>query len=186
MTKGEGFMHCNSRIISAALMLVAMVFAGSAQAQTTSIKTEYLGTLYAPLDPPQVIDNTLYVYNVQPGGWFKGPKLNAAVLQPAGDWLRIMPAGNARLDVRLTLKTDDGQLIYVTYNGIISHSKDSFDRLMKGEMLTSKDFYFITAPTMQTASERYAWVNHVQAVGKVVEVKAGEGSYVKYDLFIVR
>jgi|SRR5579859_472113 len=169
-------------ILLAALVLLA----NNATAQTTSIKTEYLGTLYAPLDPPQVIDNSLYVYNVQPGGWFKGPKLNASIQQPAADWLRVMPAGNAHLDVRLTLNTDDGHLIYVTYGGIISHSKDSFDRLMKGEVLTSKDFYFITAPIMQTASEKYAWVNHVQAVGKVVEVKAGEGSYVMYDLYIVR
>lgn len=179
-------MQCKSRMISIVLMLAAALFTGSVLAQSTSIKTEYLGTLYAPLDAPQVIDNTLFVYNAQSGGWFKGPKLDAVVVQPAADWLRIMPAGNARLDVRLTLKTDDGQLIYVSYNGIISHSKDSFDRLMKGEVLTSKDFYFITAPTMQTASEKYAWVNHLQAVGKVVEVKAGEGSYVKYDLFIVR
>ncbi len=58
--------------------------------------------------------------------------------------------------------------------------------MMKGEILTSDDFYFITAPTMQTASEMYAWVNPMQAVGKVVGVKAGEGSYVKYDLFMVR
>jgi hypothetical protein len=178
-------MHIKSSIRAIALIAVILLL-GTAQAQTTSIKTEYLGTLYAPLDPPQVIDNTLYIYNVQPGGWFKGPKLSAKVVQPAADWLRVMPAGNARLDVRLTLKTEDDQLIYVTYGGVISHSKESFDRLMKGEVLTAKDFYFITAPTMQSASEKYSWVNHLQAVGKVVEVKAGEGSYVKYDLFIVR
>lgn len=179
-------MQCKSRMISTVLTLVAALFAGPVLAQTTSIKTEYLGTLYAPLDPPQVIDSSLLIYSAQTGGWFKGPKLSATIIQPAADWLRIMPAGNVRLDVRLTLKTDDDQFIYVTYNGIISHSKDSYDKMMKGEVLTSKDFYFITAPTMQTASEKYAWVNHVQAVGKVVEVKAGEGSFVKYDLFIVR
>lgn len=97
-----------------------------------------------------------------------------------------MPSGVARLDVRLSLKTDDGALIYVTYNGIISHSKESWDRLLKGEVLTSKDHYFLTAPTMQTAAEKYAWVNHVQCVGKVVEVKLGEDSYVKYDIFVVK
>jgi hypothetical protein len=112
--------------------------------------------------------------------------MNGTIIQPAADWLRIMPAGNVRLDVRLTLRTDDDHLIYVAYNGIISHTKESFDKLMRSEVLTSDDFYFITAPTMQTASEKYAWVNHIQAVGKVVEVKAGEGSYVKYDLFMVR
>ncbi len=172
-----------SRMAAGVLMIV---IAGLAPAQTTSISTEYIGTLYAPLDPPQAIDNSLLIYNVQPGGWFKGPKLNGTIIQPAADWLRIMPAGNVRLDVRLTLMTDDGQQIYVTYNGIISHSKQSYDKMMKGEILTSEDFYFITAPTMQSASEKYAWVNHMQAVGKVVEVKAGEGSYVKYDLFMVR
>ena len=98
----------------------------------------------------------------------------------------MMPSGAARLDVRATLKTDDDQLIYLSYNGIISHSTESWDRLMKGEVLTSSDFYFLTAPTMQTASEKYAGLNHLQFVGKVVEVKAGEGSYVKYDIFAVR
>lgn len=179
-------MHLNRKIFATVLALSAVLFADVVWAQSTSIQTDYLGTLYAPLDPPQAIDNSLLVYNVQAGGWFKGPKLTAAILQPAADWLRIMPAGNVRLDVRLTLKTDDDQLIYVTYNGVISHTKESYDKMMKGEVLTSSDFYFLTAPTMQTASEKYAWVNHVQMVGKVVEVKAGEGSFVKYDLFVVR
>ena len=43
-----------------------------------------------------------------------------------------------------------------------------------------------TAPTFQTSSEKYAWLNGVQAVGKMVEVKVGAGGYVKYDVFIVR
>lgn len=58
---------------------------------------------------------------------------------------------------------------------------------MKGEVLTDKDIlYFVTAPTFQTSSEKYAWLNGVQAVGKMVELKAGAGGYVKYDVFVVR
>jgi hypothetical protein len=161
-------------------------FASVCSAQSTSVSTEYLMTLYAPLDAPQIIDNTLFIYNVRDGGWAKGPKISGKLIPPGADWLRMMPAGNARLDVRLTLKTDDGALVYVTYNGIISHTKESWDRLMKGEVLTSKDHYFMTAPTMQTSAEQYAWLNHVQCVGKIVEVKVGDNSYVKYDIFIVR
>lgn len=170
------------------LGLVAWLALGAAwvQAQTTSVSTEYLMTLYAPLDAPQQIDDTLFIYNVRSGGWAKGPKIDSTIISPAADWLRVMPGGSLRLDVRLTLKTDDGALLYVTYNGVISHSKESFDRLMKGEVLTSRDHYFITAPTVQTSSPKYAWLNHVQLVGKVVEVKVGEGSYVKYDIFVVR
>jgi hypothetical protein len=168
------------------LLCVLALSTTAAPAQTTQISTEYLMTFYAPLDPPQQIDATLFIYNVRDGGWAKGPKINGTLLSPAADWLRVMPSGSLRLDVRGTIKTDDGALIYITYNGIISHSKESFDRLMKGEVLTSKDHYFITAPTMQTSSEKYAWLNHVQCVGKVVEVKVGENSYVKYDIYVVR
>ena len=84
-------------------------------------------------------------------------------------------------------RTDDGADIYVSYNGIVQHSKESAERLMKGEVLTDKDMpYFVTAPTFQTSSPKYAWLNAVQAIAKMVEVKAGDGGYVKYDVFIVR
>lgn len=36
------------------------------QAQTTQISTEYLMTLYAPLEAPQQIDNTLFIYTIPP------------------------------------------------------------------------------------------------------------------------
>jgi hypothetical protein len=49
------------------------------------------------------------------GGWVKGSKLNGTPLAPAADWLRVMPGGSLRLDVRGTIRTDDGALIYITY-----------------------------------------------------------------------
>lgn len=168
-------------------VLLALAFGSAvAHAQTTQITTEYLMSLYAPLDPPQQIDGSLVVYNARDGGWVKGPKINGTLLAPAADWLRVMPGGNLRLDVRGTIKTDDGALVYITYNGVVAHSRDSADRLARGEVLTSKDFYFVIAPTMQTASDKYAWLNQVQCIGKVVEVKGGENPFVKYDIFVAR
>ena len=41
-------------------------------------------------------------------GRFEGPRLKAAVQIPAGDWITNRADGSYRLDVRLTLKTDDG------------------------------------------------------------------------------
>jgi hypothetical protein len=56
-----------------------------------------------------------------------------------------------------------------------------------GDLLTSKDVpYFITAPTFLTSSPKYAWLNGIQAINKMVEVKLGEGGYVKYDVFVIR
>jgi hypothetical protein len=57
----------------------------------------------------------------------------------------------------------------------------------KGELLTTKDIpYFIAAPTFETSSEKYAWLNSVQLLNKLVEINLGDGGYVKYDVFIVR
>lgn len=53
-------------------------------------------------------------------------------------------------------------------------------------MLKTDDLYFMVAPTMRTSSEKYAWLNYVQCIGKMVEVKSGDGAYVKYDFFIAR
>ena len=156
-----------------------------AGSQTAKITTEYLMTLYAPLDPPQKIDNSLTIYNVGPGGWVKGPKITGALIAPGADWIRSMPGGNLRQDVRLTIKANDGALIYLTYNGIISRSEDVAKRDANGEMLTSADEYFLTAPTMETSSKGYLWLNHVQCVGKMIGVKTGANSFVKYDIFVV-
>ena len=160
----------------------------STYAQTTEIKTEYLMTYVAPLDAANPIDSSLLIFNVKPtGGWAKGPRISGTFIQPGGDWLRVMPSGTLRLDVRATLKTDDGALIYISYNGILQHSAESAEKMNKGELLTTKDIpYFITAPTFQTSSPKYAWLNSVQAINKVVELKLGESGYVKYDVFIVR
>jgi len=110
-------------------------------------------TLYAPLDAAQAVDSTLFISNVRPGGWVKGPKIN-------------------------------GALIYMSYNGVFKDTKESQDRANKGEVLTSHDFYFIIAPTMQTSAKKYAWLNDIQCIGKMVSYKNDE--YVKYDIFAVR
>jgi hypothetical protein len=152
--------------------------------QTTTISTEYLMTIYAPLDPVRAVDSGLYIYNVRDGGWVKGPKINGTIIAPSGDWLRVMPSGVARLDVRMIVKTDDGALIYVTYNGIIKDTKESEARAEKGEVLTFKDHYFVIAPTIETSAKKYEWLNGVQCIGKIVEDK--NEAYVKYDVFAVR
>jgi len=151
---------------------------------TTSVQTEYLMTLHAQLEPGQAIDQNLLVVNVPSGGWAEGPRIKGTVIGPAGDWLRVMPSGVLRLDVRGTIKTDDGELIYTSYNGVIQCSKEQSDRLNKGEELKTEDCYFLTAPTFETKSEKYGWLNGVQAVGKMISVKVG--NHIRYDIFTVK
>jgi Protein of unknown function (DUF3237) len=80
-------------------------------------------------------------------------KVNAALAtDDAADWdipATISEGGLVALDVRFPLKTDDGAFIYVEYQG-------------RGEMATGT---IAVAPTFQTGSEKYKWLNRTQAVG---------------------
>ena len=88
----------------------------------------------------------------------------------AADWLTVSADGSTGcLDVRLTLKTDDGQFVYVEYQG----------RADMGKGLIA------TAPTFQTGSEKYAWLNSVQAVAAGnVNLDTGELMYNLYEVKI--
>jgi hypothetical protein len=163
------------------LCLAGTASEAPAQSPSVSIETEYLGTMEVQLDAPQMVGPTL-IFNVA-AGTFKGPKISATFVAPSGDWLNIMPDGSFRLDVRASLKTDDGEAVLVVYNGIIVPNKDATDHFNKGEAITSNDQYFLTAPRFTTASKKYDWLNKLQAVGKMVMLQKGE---LKYDLFLVR
>ena len=167
--------------------LIALAWSAPAiLAQTTSIKSEYIMTLTAQLDAPHVVNDKLFIYNV-PSGTVAGPKLKGKVIQPTADWLALMPSGNFRLDVRLTILTDDNQYVYMTYNGVIKPNEAADKKFDEGkEVIKADEQYFMTAPTFQTASPKYAWLNDVQTVGKMIEVIGGTESYVKYDIFAVR
>lgn len=95
-----------------------------------------------------------------------------------------MPSGMIRLDVRAAIQTDDGAVVFMSYNGVIQCSKEQGDRLNAGQELKAGDCHFVTAPTFETKSEKYGWLNAVQAIGKMVSIKRGD--HVDYDLFAVK
>jgi hypothetical protein len=68
-----------------------------------------------------------------PGGVFEGPKLKGVLLPGGGDWLLVRPDGASELDVRTTLQTDDGHLIYMSYRGILYRPPAVMERMRQGE-----------------------------------------------------
>jgi muconolactone D-isomerase len=53
------------------------------------------------------------------GGTFSGPELSGTLLPGASaDWQIVTPDGTALGDVRMTLRTDDGDLLYVRSRGV--------------------------------------------------------------------
>jgi hypothetical protein len=132
---------------------------------------EYLGTLRAQIGSRTVIENgpqgTRTIAEVV-GGRFEGPRVKGSVLVPAGDWITNRADGTYRLDVRFTLKTDDGALILITYNGI--------------GQTTSAGASLRTAPLFETGDSRYVWLTRLQAIGVGERV----GTTVKYDIYALK
>ena len=46
--------------------------------------------------------------------------------------------------------------------------------------------YCISAPTFRTSHPKYAWLAATLAIGKFIESKHGQSSYIKYDVFAVK
>ena len=143
----------------------------NASEEPRSPALEYLGTLRAETGTRTVVENgpqgTRTIVQLV-GGRFEGPRVKASVQTPAGDWITNRADGSYRLDVRFTLKTDDGALILVTYNGI--------------GQTTSTGASLRMAPLFETGDSRYVWLTRLQAIGVGERV----GTTVTYDIYALK
>ena len=57
------------------------------------------------------------------GGDVVGERINGSVGTGGADWILVGPDGWGRLDVRLTIHTDEGAAIYVQYLGTIEYNE---------------------------------------------------------------
>ena len=99
------------------------------------------------------------------GGDFEGPRLRGKVLPGGGDWLLLRSDDVLELDLRITLETDDHALIYMTFQGLRHGPADAIAALGRGEIVDPTRYYFRTLPRFETATEKYAFLNRVIAVG---------------------
>jgi Protein of unknown function (DUF3237) len=104
----------------------------------------------------------------------KGDRLNATLAGPvAGDWM-IANGAVGVIDARLTLRTHDDALIYMSYGG----------RLDMSNPTAGMTAY--AAPVFETGDSRYNWLNGVQAAGKGRLVLNTDGGQLDYEFFEVR
>jgi hypothetical protein len=105
-------------------------------------------------------------------GIFSGERLNGTVL-PGADWVINRPDGVMVIDVRLTLKTDDGALIYLTYQGRFLAEAEVMARFGKGALLDPSEYSLAISARFECGDERYAWLNNVVAVGTGEQTRDG-------------
>ena len=98
------------------------------------------------------------------GGEFSGPRLHGRVLPGGGDWALERADGVLELDLRVTLESDDGALIHMTFEGMRHGPEDVIAALGRGEAVDRSRYYFRTLPRFETAAPQYAFLNRLLAV----------------------
>ena len=148
---------------------------------------EYLASLKIPLKPPELIGTTpegilVNWYWYPSEGTVSGPKLNAKVRCLGGDWMTIRRDGVGVMDVRATLETHDGALLYVDYNGYFDLGENGYADFLAGRWPASAPTR--TTPRFHAAHAHYLWLNRVVCLG-IGEVDM-HGMVYAYDLYAVR
>src|SRR4029077_4467784 len=81
------------------------------------------------------------------GGTFTGPELNGELVPGASaDWQIVLADGTALGDVRYTLRTDGGDLLYVQSRGVRHGDPEVLARLGRGEDVDAGEHTLRSAP----------------------------------------
>jgi hypothetical protein len=115
-------------------------------------------------------------------GTFTGPELNGTLL-PGGsaDWQILLHDGTALGDIRYTLQTDAGDLLYVQSRSVRHGPPEVLARLGRGEDVAPDEYTFRTATQIETAAPQLDWLNKGVFVGVAGRQPAG----VVYEVYLV-
>jgi Protein of unknown function (DUF3237) len=116
------------------------------------------------------------------GGTFTGPELSGRLLAGASaDWQTVLPDGTALGDIRYTLQTDAGELLYVQSRGVRHGSAEVLARLGRGEDVDASEYTFRTSTQIEAAARQLDWLNK----GVFISVGGRKAGAVLYDTYLV-
>ena len=99
------------------------------------------------------------------GGTFEGPRLRGTILTgSSADWLLLRSDGVLEMDLRFTLRTDDGALVSMSSFGLRHGPPEVIAAIGRGEPVDPSTYYFRTVPRFETAHPAYSFLNRVVAV----------------------
>jgi hypothetical protein len=138
-------------------------------------------TLGEPLDLGQTTQGHRRIVPLT-GGTFSGPELRGIVRPGASaDWQIVLPDGTALGDIRYTLQTDGGDLLYVQSRSVRHGSAEVLARLGRGEGVDASEYTFRTSTQIETANPALDWLNK----GIFVSVGGRQAGGVIYETYLV-
>ena len=92
-------------------------------------------------------------------GTLVGPRINATVASPGGDWFRAGDDGYGRPDVRVQLVTDDQEIVLLEYTGIVESTPVFLDAAERDRDTQWDDQYMRMSMRFDTGAAKYSWLN---------------------------
>lgn len=144
----------------------------------TELQHRHLTTMTLTVDYPAMVNigqTPAGLRRIAPvsSGCFVGERLSGTVLPGGNDWVINRSDAAMVLDVRLTLQTDDGALIYLSYQGRFLAEPAVMARFAKGETLDPSEYSLVITAKFECGDDRYAWLNNVVAVGTGARTPTG-------------
>ena len=116
------------------------------------------------------------------GGTFTGPELNGSLLAgSSADWQLVLPDGTALGDIRYTLQTNGGDLLYVQSHGVRHGTTEVLERLARGEDVDATEYTFRTSTRIEAAAPDLDWLNR----GVFISVGGRKPGGVIYETYLV-
>ncbi len=131
------------------------------------LRTEFLFRIEMTVEGPQKLGATPLGerrIGLVTGGHFIGPAGRGEVLPGGADWMLLGPDDATRLDVRAVLRSEAGQMIGITYQGVRHAEPEVLARLNAGEVLDPSLYYMRTAIRFETGPGPLDWLNRIVAV----------------------
>jgi hypothetical protein len=116
------------------------------------------------------------------GRAFTGSQISGNLLPGvSADWQIILPDGTTLGDIRYTLRTDTGDLLYIRSRSIRHGSVEVLARLGRGDDVDASEYTFRTATQIETASTELDWLNK----GVFVSVAGRSTGAVIYETYLI-
>jgi muconolactone delta-isomerase len=138
-------------------------------------------TVGEPLDLGEVAQGHRRIVPLT-GGTFTGPEISGTLLPGASaDWQTVLPDGTALGDIRYTLQTDGGDLLYVQSRGVRHGPAEVLAGLGRGEDVDPSEYTFRAATQVETAAPKLDWLNK----GVFIGVGGRQVAGVVYETYLV-
>jgi Protein of unknown function (DUF3237) len=138
-------------------------------------------TLGAPLDFGDAVQGHRRIVPLT-GGTFTGPEISGTLVPGASaDWQTVLPDGTALGDIRYTLQTTRGDLLYVQSRSVRHGPAEVLARLGHGEDVDPSEYTFSAASQIETAAPKRDWLNK----GVFISVGGRQATGVIYETYLV-